>query len=159
MKNMVLTAVAVLVGLFYISPRIVDAHCEVPCGIYGDQARFVQMLEDQKTIAKAIDQIREIANGMSDGASAKGVNQSVRWITAKEDHATKIQHTISQYFMTQRIKADGDNYGKKLMAAHAVLVSAMKCKQDASPDTATALRKSILDFYRASEGKEPGDLH
>ena len=25
------------------------AHCQVPCGIYGDQLRFEQMLEDQKT--------------------------------------------------------------------------------------------------------------
>ena len=29
------------------------AHCQVPCGIYGDQLRFDQMLEDQKTISKA----------------------------------------------------------------------------------------------------------
>ena len=27
------------------------AHCQVSCGIYGDQLRFEQMLEDQHTIA------------------------------------------------------------------------------------------------------------
>ena len=31
----------------------VYAHCQVPCGIYGDQLRFEQMLEDTKTITKA----------------------------------------------------------------------------------------------------------
>lgn len=133
------------------SPQLLLAHCEVPCGIYGDQRRFEQMLEDQQTVAKAIAGVVEMA-GKTD---PKSVNQTARWIMNKESHATSIQHTISQYFMTQRIKADGDNYTKKLTAAHAVMVAAMKCKQDASPATADALRESILDFYRAYEGKEP----
>ena len=127
------------------------AHCEVPCGIYDDQRRFEDMLEDQETIAKGMGQIREMA-GKSDPLS---VNQTVRWICTKETHATNIQHTISQYFMTQRIKADKEGYAEKLAAAHAVLVAAMKCKQSADPATAEVLKKKILDLYRAYEGKEP----
>ena len=65
------------------------AHCEVPCGIYDDQRRFEDMLEDQETIAKGMGQIREMA-GKSDPLS---VNQTVRWICTKETHATNIQHT------------------------------------------------------------------
>lgn len=130
------------------------AHCEVPCGIYNDQRRFENMLEDQETIAKGIGKIREMA-GNSDPQS---VNQTVRWINTKEAHATNIQHTISQYFMTQRIKADKEGYAKKLAAAHAVMVAAMKCKQSAEAETAVTLKETILDFYRAYEGKEP-QLH
>ncbi len=128
------------------------AHCEVPCGIYADQLRFEQMLEDQKTIAKAITKINELA-GKKD---AKSANQLARWVATKEQHATHTQHIIAQYFMTQRIKSsDKAGYTKKLKAAHAVMVAAMKTKQDANADTAVALRKAILDFYRAYEGKEP----
>jgi len=127
------------------------AHCEVPCGIYGDQRRFETLLEDQQTIAKAIVQINELA-GKSDALSS---NQLVRWVTTKESHATNSQHIIAQYFMTQRIKPGTDGYGKKLAAAHAVMVAAMKCKQGADSATSDALRASILDFYRAYEGKEP----
>ena len=127
------------------------AHCEVPCGVYGDQRRFEQMIEDQETIAKAIVNIDELA-GKGDPLS---VNQAARWVATKEDHATSIQHTIAQYFMTQRIKSSADGYTKKLTAAHAVMVAAMKCKQSADGETAVALKKSILDFYRAYEGKEP----
>lgn len=130
------------------------AHCEVPCGIYDDQRRFEDMLEDQETIAKGMGQIREMA-GKSDPLS---VNQTVRWICTKETHATNIQHTISQYFMTQRIKADKEGYAEKLAAAHAVLVAAMKCKQNTDAEVADALKAKILDFYRAYEGKEP-ELH
>ena len=131
-------------------------HCEVPCGIYADQARFERMLEDTKTIAKAIDAIIEYAAGLEDTPpTAKGINQMNRWVTAKENHATNTQHIVSQYFLTQRIKADHKDYTGQLATAHRVLVAAMKCKQDADPATAEALKKAILDLYRAYEGKEP----
>lgn len=137
-----------------LTAQTVRAHCEVPCGIYDDQLRFQSMLEDQTTIEKAISQIGELA----DKHGAHDLNQLIRWVNTKEDHASKIQHTIAQYFMTQRIKADGENYAKKLAAAHAVMVAAMQSKQSASPESAAVLKKAILDFYRAYEGKEP-DLH
>ena len=130
-------------------------HCEVPCGIYADQMRFEQMLEDTKTIAKAIDQIVEMTGSLGSGPTPKTINQVTRWVSTKEDHATNTQHIVAQYFLTQRIKADKENYQKQLAAAHAVMVSAMKCKQDAAPETAKTLQKAILDLYRAYEGKEP----
>jgi nickel superoxide dismutase len=135
-----------------------SAHCEVPCGIYADQRRFEEMLEDTATIAKGIAQINELIAGMEDGPSALSVNQVVRWVNTKESHATNTQHIIAQYFMTQRIKPDAEGYTKKLTAAHAVMQAAMKCKQNADPKTAEVLKKAILDFYRAYEGKEP-NLH
>ena len=128
------------------------AHCQVPCGIYGDQLRFEQMLEDQHTIAKAQAQINEMTEGE---ITAQKVNQMARWVAAKEDHATKVQNTIAAYFMAQRIKADNKNYVKQLTAAHAVMVAAMKCKQSADPETAEMLENKIFDLYRAYEGKEP----
>ena len=127
------------------------AHCEVPCGVYGDQRRFEEMLEDTTTIAKAIAQINELAS--KDDALSK--NQLARWVVTKEAHATNTQTIIAQYFMTQRIKADGDNYMKKLTAAHAVMVAAMKTKQGVDEASGEALKNAILDFYRAYEGKEP----
>ena len=131
-------------------------HCEVPCGIYADQMRFEQMLEDTKTIAKAIDSINEFAAGLEDTPpTAKGINQANRWVTTKENHATNTQHIVSQYFLTQRIKSDHKDYTGQLATAHRVLVAAMKCKQDVDPATAEALKKAILDLYRAYEGKEP----
>ena len=131
-------------------------HCEVPCGIYADQMRFEQMLEDTATIAKAIAQINEMASGMADAPpSGKVINQVTRWVNTKENHATNTQHIIAQYFLTQRIKPDHKDYVGQLATSHKVLVAAMKCKQDSSPATAEALKKAILDLYRAYEGKEP----
>ncbi|MCC9600526.1 superoxide dismutase, Ni [Stieleria sp. JC731] len=142
---------------FMFTASIAMAHCQVPCGIYGDQMRFEQMLEDEHTISKAQLEINKIADG--ELGKGQAINQAARWVATKEDHATKIQNTIAAYFMAQRIKADGDNYTKKLTSAHAVMVAAMKCKQSADPATAQALEKAIFDFYRAYEGKEPDFEH
>jgi len=138
------------------STRIAQAHCEVPCGIYADQLRFEQLLEDQTTIAKATAQINELAK-KEDPVSR---NQLVRWVNTKETHATNTQHVVAQYFMTQRIKPGTDEatnkaYVKKLVAAHAVMQAAMKCKQTVSPFAPVELEKAIHNLYRAYEGKEP----
>ena len=76
------------------------AHCEIPCGIYGDEARFAAIAEDLTTIEKAMKQIAALA-GQSDAQSA---NQLARWVANKEEHANRIQHVVTQYFMTQRLK-------------------------------------------------------
>lgn len=125
-------------------------HCEVPCGIYADQHRFEEMLEDTATITKAIDQINELA-GKNDGQS---VNQAVRWVTTKEDHATNTQHIVAQYFLTQRIKADKPRYAEQLTAAHGVMVAAMKTKQGTAPAAGPALKAAILKLHKAYTGKE-----
>ncbi|MCH5375396.1 MAG: superoxide dismutase, Ni, partial [Planctomycetes bacterium] len=90
MKRLVIASLVLpLLLLGRVQP--VSAHCEVPCGIYHDQLRFEQMLEDQTTIAKAMAQIGELTAKMDDGADPLSVNQVVRWVTTKEDHATKTQ--------------------------------------------------------------------
>jgi len=123
------------------------SHCQVPCGVYGDSARFTQMLEDQTTIAKAIDQISDLA-GKKD---AKSANQLARWVSAKEDHASKIQKIIAEYFLTQRIKSSSEKYDSLLQGAHAVMVAAMKCKQGVDAASATALKSAIKNFQSIYE--------
>ncbi|MHC4225199.1 MAG: superoxide dismutase [Ni], partial [Planctomycetota bacterium] len=57
------------------------AHCEVPCGIYGDQQRFLAMLEDHKTVLKAMTQIQALAGK----ADAQSHNQLARSVGARFD--------------------------------------------------------------------------
>ncbi|MEM6329173.1 MAG: superoxide dismutase [Ni] [Planctomycetota bacterium] len=132
------------------------AHCQVPCGIYGDQRRFEEMLEDTATIAKAIAEMQNIQDNIQSGAlSMADLNQLPRWVANKEKHASNIQAIIADYFLAQRVKADKPRYVEQLKATHAVTVAAMKCKQTADPAMADKLKAAILDLYRAYEGKEP----
>ena len=122
-----------------------QAHCQVPCGIYDDAARIQHLREDATTIAKAIANINELA-GRQD---AHSLNQAVRWVATKEEHASDIIRTVSEYFLAQKVKpvapgSDGhDEYLKKLADHHAVMVAAMKTKQSADPATVATLNKAI----------------
>lgn len=117
------------------------AHCEVPCGIYDDEMRVEMIAEHATTIEKAMNQISELS-----GTTPLNQNQIVRWVTNKEHHATEIQQIVSQYFLTQRIKPDADQYGKKLEVLHQMLLSAMKCKQTTDPSNVNQLRSLLKEF-------------
>jgi len=141
----------------FAASRAADAHCEVPCGVYTDQLRFESMLEDTQTIRKAMTAINDLAGK----GTGQDLNQLVRWVTTKDDHATKTQQVIAQYFMTQRIKPTQDDYVARLTAAHAVMTAAMKCKQSTAAADADALEKAIKAFHAVYEGKQDakGDAH
>lgn len=144
------TSVIVLAGLctavFWIARApTASAHCQVPCGIYDDPARIAQLREDATTIEKAVTAI----NTMAGEHDANAVNQAVRWVTTKEDHASHIISVMSEYFLTQKVKpvaegAEGyEAYLKSLADHHAVMVAAMKCKQAADPATVEALKAAV----------------
>ena len=126
------------------------AHCEVPCGIYTDDARFGELEENLRTIEKAMGQINELAvkNG------AQSANQLARWVATKEDHASNIQHVVAQYFMTQRLRVpkDGEDmeaYTEKLVLLHKILRGAMGCKQTVDAAQVTGMRELIHEFEHA----------
>ena len=139
----------VAAALFLTSDRVVLSHCEIPCGIYGDTLRISMFYEDIATIEKSMMQIEALMKEETPNA-----NQISRWVSNKEEHANKVQHIVTQYFMTQRIKADDEKYVPKLTTAHAVMVAAMKCKQSADVARAADLRQAILAFHAAYEGKK-----
>ena len=131
-------AVIVLLAAVVVFPTGVWAHCEIPCGIYDDQARVQLIAEHIGTIEKSIQQIRELQK-----AEAVDYNQLVRWVMNKENHATEIQSIVAQYFMTQRIKPDSDQYAQKIAVLHRMLIAAMKCKQTTDLKYVAELRELL----------------
>lgn len=126
-------------GAGLASPQAGYAHCQIPCGIYDDYAQVLSMREDVATIAKATKMIGELA-AKSDSQSQ---NQLVRWVMNKDKHAQNIIETISNYFLTQRVKPDQKDYAKRLQRHHAVILAAMKAKQHAGGDYVKILHESI----------------
>lgn len=133
---------------FSAAPQVI-AHCEVPCGIYSDNTVLTDLHTHQSTIAKAMTQINELSK-----EPGKNANQLTRWIMNKEDHATKIQDTMMQYFLAQRIKlaemeSNKEAYLKKVTLAHKIIVLAMKCKQTTEAESAKQLHDAIDAFTKA----------
>ena len=114
-------------------------HCQVPCGIYDDASRVQQMLEDVSTITKAIDEIH-VLNDKNDVQSNQ---QLIRLVNNKEIHADKIIDTISNYFLTQRVKPSAEDYLQRLSDHHAVILLSMKAKQKADEKIAEALKVAV----------------
>ncbi|MFH0946221.1 MAG: superoxide dismutase [Ni] [Planctomycetota bacterium] len=145
MKTFHVRAAALLLTGLAVAAGVVHAHCEIPCGIYGDMTRIILLKEDITTIEKSMNQIQEL----SAKSDALSLNQAVRWIDNKDEHSGKIQETVTQYFLTQRVKAVPEKaaaYGKYLTQVttlHQMLVEAMKCKQTLDLDHVKQLRALV----------------
>lgn len=138
------------------------AHCQIPCGIYGDPMRFDMMMEHVQTLEKSIRQIGDIGS-----AESPDWNQLVRWVENKEDHADELTEIVTYYFMAQRIQPPADDadeatkakYAKELSLLHQILVHAMKVKQTTDLAHTEALAKLIHEFkhsYLGDEHTAPG---
>ena len=148
--------VAVLLAAGWVSTSTkVAAHCEIPCGIYGDEARFTSIFEDLTTIEKSMNQINTLS-----AEPGKNTNQIVRWVNNKENHADHLREVVSQYFLAQRIKepAAGDDlalkaYHGKLGLLHQMIRVAMVCKQTTDVANARKLHDLTHAFQKAYTAK------
>ncbi len=142
------------------------SHCEMPCGIYADNARFDDFNEDITTLVKAVNEIKRLSAIKNPDVTVK--NQLVRWIGTKEKHAGSIQYIATEYFLTQRVKLmpNGDDVDKnklkiyctKLTLLHEIVVKAMKCKQTVDLEMVKSLSVSIAKFKKVYIG-EVSDEH
>lgn len=141
----------VIVGVM-VTPQIALGHCEIPCGIYGDDGRFTSLLEDITTIEKSMKMINDLS-----AEPGKNMNQLVRWVNNKEVHADHVREVVVQYFLAQRIKepaaGDQEAYHAKLAALHQMIRVAMKCKQTTDVANAKRLHDLTHTFQELYQAK------
>jgi len=140
---------------------IVYSHCQIPCGIYDDPARFDMIAEHITTIEKSMKQITELSQG-----EKPDFNQIVRWVQNKDNHADELSHIVSYYFMAQRIKptdkADQqayEKYVKKIVLLHEMLVYSMKAKQTTDLSNVEKLRALLAEFRTVYFEGGQGETH
>lgn len=131
------------------------AHCQIPCGIYGDETRFTMMVEHVTTIEKSMKEIVSLGE-----ADAPNWNQLVRWVNNKDAHADELAHIITFYFMAQRVKpappedkAAHEKYIGQIATLHKMLTLAMKAKQTTDLENCTQLRSLIGEFKDSYMGQ------
>ena len=147
-------------GLIF-SLSFLSAHCQVPCGIYDDAVRIIQLEEDIKTIQKAMLKIHEFSE--KNDLSAQDQNQMTRWINTKEQHAQNIQNTMAEYFLAQRVKPkessdiDYRKYVRLTTYCHQIIFNAMKTKQTVDKVWAEKLKltlNGLTEVYFDEHGRE-----
>jgi len=146
-----------------LTMRLHGGHCQVPCGIFDDPMMVAEIKQACATVKKAMLQINELSAAMS----AQNFNQMTRWVNTKEEHASKIMTTISDYCLAQRCKVFGvqgspfesdKDYVDALKAHHAVMQAAMKTKQTVDVAAADALEHAVGDFSKMYLPKEGSNL-
>jgi len=146
-KKLFIIGLTILAGLL---ASIAYSHCQIPCGIYDDQAMFDMIAEHITTIEKSMNEIRKLSE-----QDKSNMNQIVRWVQNKEEHADELSHIVTYYFMTQRVKPmpktegwEYDEYVKKLTLLHKMLVFSMKSKQTTDLSNVEEV-KSLLDKFHS----------
>jgi nickel superoxide dismutase len=88
------------------------------------------------------------------------MNQIVRWVNNKENHADELSEIVTYYFMAQRIKLpeEGDakaqnEYVKQLTLLHRMLVYSMKAKQTTDLANVEQLKSLLNEFHKAYFGQ------
>ena len=158
MKIRNIIAIAIIIAAFGLNNT--HAHCQVPCGIYDDAVRIIQLKEHVTTIEKSMTKIEQLT---SDESSSQNMNQLIRWINTKEEHATFIQYIIADYFLAQRIKpkkkdeAGRQQYVDQTLLLQQIIVAAMKSKQTvdkSNPRSVSTLLNQFVELYFDEHGKE-----
>lgn len=136
---------AAILGLIVATTVLAGAHCQIPCGIYGDAMRFAMMREHVTTIEKSMQQITTLSEN-----PAKNSNQITRWVINKEKHADALTEIVTSYFLAQRIKASEpeDKYVAELKALHGIIITSMKSKQTTDLKYVAELNKLIDSFEK-----------
>jgi len=152
-KKQILT-VSIL-AMVSIVASIAYSHCQIPCGIYDDEARFGEIAEHITTIEKSMKEIERLS------AEAKpNMNQIVRWVNNKENHADELSEIVTYYFMAQRVKlpAEGDTkaqdeYVRQLTLLHHMLVYSMKAKQTTELANVEQLKSLLNEYHKVYFGE------
>jgi nickel superoxide dismutase len=147
-KKLAVSAFLISMAVFV---TVVYSHCQIPCGIYNDPARFDELAEHIITIEKAMKLIVELSQ-----QDKPDMNQIVRWVQNKDKHADELSHIVTYYFMAQRVKpvdkSDARQYSeyvKKLTLLHEMLLYSMKAKQTTDLSYVEKLRNTLSEFRKA----------
>jgi len=133
-----------------------QAHCQIPCGIYDDAARFISMREHVTTIEKSMNEIEKLME-----FHPKNANQLIRWVNNKEEYADKLTEIVTHYFLAQRIKSTepDEKYEAELKLLHGMMVQAMKAKQTTDLQHVEKLRELMDQFEKVYTGKSAPAPH
>ena len=162
MRRVIIAAILFAMAAIVGTAIPAAAHCQIPCGIYDDELQVQFMEQDITTIEKSMNEINTLG-----AATPVNYNQLVRWVMNKEEHAQKLQDSVTAYFMAQRIKPAADNgdekamneYLHKLALLHSIQIHAMKAKQSTDLGEVATLRDLMAKFRTAYFGEEGEHAH
>lgn len=123
-------------GFFLLSLNFIDlqAHCQMPCGIYHDDLVYDQVDQYVETMYKGLTMLND-----SKFDTVHSKNEFVRWVINKEKSSDEVAQLLTSYFLQQKIKPGEEDTDKRLRLTHRLLVMLVLIKQNTD-------RKFVEDF-------------
>lgn len=131
----------------------VEAHCDIPCGIYDPHQAQVAAL----TVIRMVDLIVSVVKEHGKGDTAEFINSISRYIAVKEEHAELVKHEIRVIWGDFLKEAHLEEYPQLNGLVHKIMTLGSKARQTVNRETAVALLAAVNEFaeiFWQIKGKE-----
>jgi len=126
----------------YLHFETVDAHCDIPCGIYDPHQAQIGAL----TVIRMVDLIDEHIKEHDKIETAEFFNSMTRYIAVKEEHAELVKHEIRVIWGDFIKDSQLDEYPQLNGLVHKIMALASKARQTVDRKTAVALLEAVNEF-------------
>lgn len=131
----------------------VDAHCDIPCGIYDPHQAQIGAL----TVIRMVDLIQEHTKEHDTMDHTEFINSMARYIAVKEEHAELTKHEIRVIWGDFIKEAHLEEYPQLNGLVHKIMTLGSKARQTVNRETAMALLDAVNEFaeiFWQIKGKE-----
>jgi nickel superoxide dismutase len=131
----------------------VDAHCDIPCGIYDPHQAQIGAL----TVIRMVDLIHSMVKEHGQGDTAEFINSMARYIATKEEHAELTKHEIRVIWGDFIKDAQLEEYPQLNGLVHKIMQLGSKARQTVNRETAVDLLEAVNEFaaiFWQIKGKE-----
>ena len=120
----------------------VDAHCDIPCGIYDPHHALIGAL----TVIRMVDLIEKLYADHGESLTPEFINSMARYISVKEEHAEITKHEIrviwGDFIKEQHVEAHPQLPG----LVHKIMQLGSKARQTVDRESAMALLAAVNEF-------------
>jgi nickel superoxide dismutase len=121
---------------------VVDAHCDIPCGIYDPHHALIGAL----TVIRMVDLINAKVKEHGDGSTAEFINSMARCIAVKEEHAELTKHEVRVIWGDFIKDQHEESYPQLPGLVHKIMQLGSKARQTVDRETAEDLLEAVNEF-------------
>jgi nickel superoxide dismutase len=121
--------------------EMVDAHCDIPCGIYDPHQAQIGAL----TVIRMVDLMDTLIKTHS-GDKVEFHNSMARYVAVKEEHAELAKHEIRVIWGDFIKEVHIEQYPQLHGLVHKIMGLGSKCRQTVDRETALAFLDALNEF-------------
>jgi len=132
--------------------ELVDAHCDIPCGIYDPHQALIGAL----TVIRMVDLMENLVKTHS-GEKVEFHNSMARYVAVKEEHAELAKHEVRVIWGDFMKAAHVEQFPQLPTLVHKIMQLGSKARQTADRETALAFLDALNEFaeiFWQIKGKE-----